>query len=395
MLHEILRTICKMTETELLEAMNDLLTRYGLHPEMVKGETKKEGWTDSSGVFHPYTYTYNRGSNGFVYSAGEIPVMLVAHLDTVHSTIPANIFYDQEQRVMWSPQGIGGDDRCGVAAIINILNSGYRPHILFTCGEETGGKGAREFVNWCKKFNLTDRLKYIIELDRKGTNDAVYYRCDNKEFEEYVTKFGWKTNTGSFSDISVLCPGIKIAGVNLSVGYFSQHTTSEYIDLKVVGNTIARVKKMLEDIPEKSFEFVEKKYDYKKYGGYYRGYEDFYEDFGNPLLPKPKYNKYNKEKASKDGAVKNKREEWVEHGVIFTREKDKITTKVPRVDDYGYSYYDVTVFRNTGRHRKPKEIANYKEYSLIEDKGKGAVKDDRVLRVDSEGNTLVKGEWPL
>lgn len=44
MLHEILRTICKMTETELLEAMNDLLTRYGLHPEMVKGETKKEGW---------------------------------------------------------------------------------------------------------------------------------------------------------------------------------------------------------------------------------------------------------------------------------------------------------------------------------------------------------------
>lgn len=47
----------------------------------------------------------------FLYCQGEIPVLMVAHLDTVHKKAPTNIFYDSEQGIMWSPDGIGGDDR--------------------------------------------------------------------------------------------------------------------------------------------------------------------------------------------------------------------------------------------------------------------------------------------
>ena len=50
---------------------------------------------------------------GFLYAKGEVPVLLVAHLDTVHQEKPSIICRSEDGRYMMSPQGIGGDDRCG------------------------------------------------------------------------------------------------------------------------------------------------------------------------------------------------------------------------------------------------------------------------------------------
>lgn len=51
--------------------------------------------------------------HGFLYAKGTVPVLLVAHLDTVHREIPRIICYSPDKRYMMSPQGIGGDDRAG------------------------------------------------------------------------------------------------------------------------------------------------------------------------------------------------------------------------------------------------------------------------------------------
>ena len=56
---------------------------------------------------------------GFVYAQGTFPVLLVAHLDTVHTFLPGKIKYKKDK--LWSPNGIGGDDRCGVYMILNII----------------------------------------------------------------------------------------------------------------------------------------------------------------------------------------------------------------------------------------------------------------------------------
>ena len=69
--------------------------------------------------------------DGFVYGKGEIPILLVAHLDTVHKHQPEDIYFDSEQGVMWSPDGIGGDDRCGVYIILRLLKK-YKPFLI--CG---------------------------------------------------------------------------------------------------------------------------------------------------------------------------------------------------------------------------------------------------------------------
>lgn len=182
----------------------------------------------------------------FIYGPGTIPVLLVAHIDTVHSCKPQQIFHDKEVAVLWSPDGLGADDRAGVWAILQLLRRGHRPHILFTDGEEVGGIGADDAADM---LDAPD-VKYIIQLDRRGAHDAVYYGCDSKDFEAYITKHGFSTASGSFSDISILCPAWGIAGVNLSVGYYNEHGSAEYLMLPELRSTVDAVSSLLDTAKE-------------------------------------------------------------------------------------------------------------------------------------------------
>ena len=171
----------------------------------------------------------------FVCAKGTIPIALAAHLDTVFYTTPKKIYYDRSKKVMWSPHGLGADDRAGIFAIIKIIKSGLLPHIIFTTDEEKGALGAEELVKFGNPFE--NNLKYIIQLDRHGIDDCVFYQCNNLDFIEYVEKFNFREAFGSFTDISIICPAWEIAGVNLSIGYSNEHTYTEYLDIDVMFNT--------------------------------------------------------------------------------------------------------------------------------------------------------------
>jgi hypothetical protein len=60
-------------------------------------------------LIHQGYKTINK--KGFIYAQGDIPVMLVAHLDTVHKKAVETICYSPDGNIMMSPEGIGGDDR--------------------------------------------------------------------------------------------------------------------------------------------------------------------------------------------------------------------------------------------------------------------------------------------
>ena len=177
---------------------------------------------------------------GFLYAPGEIPVLLVAHLDTVHYEPPDIICYSKDGRYMMSPQGIGGDDRAGVYMILQILRQ-VNCHVLFCEDEESGGHGAKVFTQSGIKMDVN----YIVELDRKGDNDAVYYGCDNWTFREFIHGFGFQEAVGSFSDISILAPHLKTAAVNLSTGYYNAHRNHELIDTQVMTSNVERIIEMV------------------------------------------------------------------------------------------------------------------------------------------------------
>ena len=207
-------------------------------------------------------YTKVINGDGYVYAQGEFPVLLVAHLDTVHKNLPTIIHYDTNKQVLSSPYGIGGDDRCGVYMIFETIKK-YNCSVLFCEDEEIGAKGAEKFI----KTKLAKELEfnYIIEFDRRGSNDAVFYDCDNEDFERFITKDFFKTAWGSFSDISVLAPFLKCAAVNLSCGYYEAHTNKEYVVLPEMKKSIEEACKILERTTEKDkFEYIEA----KVYGNY-------------------------------------------------------------------------------------------------------------------------------
>lgn len=180
--------------------------------------------------------------DGYVFAQGDFPVLLVAHLDTVHKELPQKIIYNKKTDALSSPQGIGGDDRCGVYMVLEVLKA-FNCSVLFCEDEECGGIGADKFTR--TELAKTLEFNYMIEFDRKGRNDAVFYDCANDEFEEFITDEFYKTAWGSFSDISVLAPFFECAAVNLSCGYYNAHTTNEYVVISEMQESIFQACKIL------------------------------------------------------------------------------------------------------------------------------------------------------
>lgn len=234
--------ICKMTQPEVKQYMNDFLldNHYAVANE-----------------------------NGFLYATPEdnrVPVLLVAHMDVIHEKQCVEI--KDENGKLSSPQGIGGDDRCGVYMIMNIVKE-LRCPVLLTEDEEKGGVGARKFST--SKYIGSIDVNYMLEFDRRGSNDAVYYSCDNKEFKQFVEEnSGMKEAYGSYTDISTLMPITGIAGVNFSCGYYNPHQTNEYVMFDEMLDVIEAAKILIKEPCENPFKYVEKVYEYD-YKNSYKG----------------------------------------------------------------------------------------------------------------------------
>ena len=187
----------------------------------------------------------------YIIAIGDIPIALVAHMDTVFKFPVSDLYYDQRKGVLWSPEGLGADDRAGIFAIIKILQDGLRPSVILTTGEEDGGVGACAICDKYPECPIPG-LKYMIQLDRRGTNDCVFYDCYCPEFVDYVESFGFCERWGSFTDISFLMPQWQTVGVNLSVGYEDEHSKQEILNINPLFDTIKKVKKMLteKEIPD-------------------------------------------------------------------------------------------------------------------------------------------------
>lgn len=189
----------------------------------------------------------------YLYATGKIPILLNAHADTVFAKPPQKIFFDRKHKVYFSPDGLGADDRAGVFGVLKLVSLGYRPSLLFTDLEESGGLGAKFFADEEEpKWNI------IFAIDRRGENEAAIYNCDSPQLREILDEHGFKIVQGSFSDISIICPRFGIAGANLSAGFYENHTRHEYFSEKALWNTLEKLAKILENPPSDVIKYVPK-----------------------------------------------------------------------------------------------------------------------------------------
>ena len=275
--------------------------------KMEQREVKKYG----KKVLKQHGYTTKLG-DGFLMAQGDLPVILVAHMDTVFKA-PKYVDYDIKKGIMSAKTGLGADDRAGIYSILNIVESGYKPSILFLEDEEVGCIGAKWFIT--NKLAKSLKGNFFIELDRKGKDDVVYYDCINRDFSDYIESFGFKPQYGAYSDISVICPSFDLAGVNLSIGYYDQHTPNETLNINEMENTIEKVKNILDQPNDIRYNYYTKEYyenerEQIKYKNYYGNYAygldyDEYVDYD-------KYGDYVGNKSKSNKKKKNNKQEWEE-----------------------------------------------------------------------------------
>lgn len=171
-------------------------------------------------------------------------VLLVAHYDTVWEA--AKIKLETWGTMLVSAHskiGIGADDRAGIAALWELRNSGHS--LLIVPDEEVGCVGSSGVVQY-HADKLRDE-RFAIQFDRRGSRDLVYYDCQNPKFERFMKQNmpGFGTAQGSVSDISVLCPALGVAGVNISIGFEYEHTASEQLDVLDWHRTVMTVQQLL------------------------------------------------------------------------------------------------------------------------------------------------------
>ena len=190
--------------------------------------------------------------DGGIVVKGKDKITLVSHMD-IHPIIDNN---HKEKKLLsflntvYCKTGIGGDDRCGVLVILELLDRGYRPNIILTEKEEVGRVGVRKLIDnhYDLLKDITKDSPYLMGLDRKGFNEVVFYGCDNKEFINFLlNEYHLDYNVGSFSDVSSLGPSLNKAICNISVCYYSAHSENEYVNLKKLKLMIDKIEVMVKD----------------------------------------------------------------------------------------------------------------------------------------------------
>lgn len=166
-------------------------------------------------------------------------VLWSSHTDTVH-------WQGGIQLVQFSngtidlPKGsksgcLGADDTVGVWLMTEMIHAGIPGHYIFHEGEERGCVGstalAKHFPDWLEKFDCA------IAFDRKGTDEIITHQLGERGSSDafawsLATQLGKRyapspdgiyTDTAQYHSLIPEC-------CNVSVGYYSQHSSREWID---------------------------------------------------------------------------------------------------------------------------------------------------------------------
>lgn len=223
-------------------------------------------------------------------------VLLSAHMDTVKGVLSDKKLIEKDGKISASKGALGADDRAGIAIILEVLRNLWRIKgfngtikVAFSRQEEIGCVGAGKIdPNWYKDVNLA------IVVDRRGNRDIVV-GCGKAFCSDAVGKFmeevsaladmNWQCVEGGISDAMVFSKN-GINSVNVSAGYYNEHTSQEYVVLAEMMDTMRLILQAIAVINDFYSNFGEVPYENqwvkswykksKKSSGY--GYDYYFED---------------------------------------------------------------------------------------------------------------------
>jgi hypothetical protein len=197
------------------------------------------------------------------------------HLDTVHKEEPQIECIYNSVLISQGGGGVGGDDKCGIVACLELLEKVPCKCIFFR-DEESGCTGSKQFDAESLKNDL-----FCIEIDRRGGSDLIFSgsrgcMC-NDEFKDRIKKhfLHGKAVQGSLTDVCVLGEA-EINMMNLSAGYYKPHSDQEYVILPELERNIGCLVSFTNDVldnplKDKNYKRKEEHYSYGNYRHYSQG----------------------------------------------------------------------------------------------------------------------------
>jgi di/tripeptidase len=193
---------------------------------------------------------------------------VVCHTDTVHSIEEINVHEEllpnaqgdlklslKAYNDLGLPTGIGGDDKCGVFACLQLLKEIPNLKVAFFASEETGCHGSVKAdasffknVGYAIQFDapenwmITEKCFGQILFDR----DTEFFESVNKVLSEGMIKEDMEYMVHPYTDVYALRSQFDFSCVNFSIGYYNYHTKNEYVVVEDVFNGIEMGKKMIE-----------------------------------------------------------------------------------------------------------------------------------------------------
>ena len=186
------------------------------------------------------------GMNLFVRCGQPTSTLYVSHMDTVHkvkdNTIINTIIEDGDMLRADGTVCLGADDGVGIVVMLYLMYHKVEVDYLFTDGEEHGLVGAHEFVTLYS--DILESYTHCIEVDRKGEEEIITHQasgaCASKAFADQLSskiidtdlpliasELGVYTDCDAFAQIIPEC-------VNLSAGYYNQHSSKESVNVDFV-----------------------------------------------------------------------------------------------------------------------------------------------------------------
>jgi tripeptide aminopeptidase len=194
---------------------------------------------------------------------------IVSHTDTVHNIDTINVVEEMLPNAQGEiklslkayndnniPTGIGGDDKCGVYACLELLKELPNVKASFFVSEETGCKGSFK-----ADPTFFDNVGYAIQFDAPENNMISEYLMGVNMFDRKSKFFeiGGKLITEHFpsntkyhkhpyTDIYAIKTLFDISCFNISIGYYQYHTRNEYVVVDDVFNGIKVGKLMIQEL---------------------------------------------------------------------------------------------------------------------------------------------------
>jgi len=192
-------------------------------------------------------------------TSGEYYPCVVSHMDTVHGShrelieTKTNLIIEDtgesemgeliaKHPITKEQTGIGGDDKCGVYVCLEMFERFDILKGAFFVEEEIGMLGSRHADD---KF--FENVGYAIQFDAPSSNWISEVCSGVKLFDEdfkeeikgTLNECGYtKFSVDPFTDVNQLASKYDFNCLNLGCGYYRQHTTSEYVVVEEVSDSI-------------------------------------------------------------------------------------------------------------------------------------------------------------